>query len=107
LICTGVRFILKLQQHLLDLGACFAIGADKVCQDHAHVAQLRLGHGFEQVRERGRRDLGEIRVANGGRLRVVEIWRKFVEENERRLALEEIDPCAATRGLQRLVVVLE
>lgn len=80
-----LRLVLKLLQHRSDLGAGLGVGADKVGQHDADVAQLLLGHGLEQVREGRGGDLCQIGVADADRFGVVEIRRKLVEQDQQRL----------------------
>ena len=97
--------LVEVAQGLHDLLAAAGIGGGQVGDDHADLGQLVLADGDQEVRQGGGGDHGQVRIADGLGPRVLEVGRQFVEHDDQRVALQEVDPGGLTGGGQGGVVV--
>ena len=99
------NLVLKVGQRLLNRLAAALVGRLEVRDHDRHVVQF--ADRDEHIRQRRRGDNREVRVANRLGLGVLEVRRQFVQQDEQRLAAEQVFPCLLARRLKRRVVVLE
>jgi hypothetical protein len=88
-----------------DLLAAARVGRRQVGDDETDVGQLVLADGDQQVGQRSSGDHREVRVADGLGFSVLEVRGQLVQQDQERVALEQVDPGGLAGGGQRCVVI--